>query len=397
MANEPSEENTLSVANFCNFLFFFLMAFPKFLVFYPQYKFTFVFCLGLIYLGLSLVMEKIRCEKLFVSNIIIALSLLTLAVPLRFIAFHTTVIWLIELPFLVLIGLRFEKPIIRYFAFLLSAVVFLKLLSYDFHLPEVVIISGYGFAWNKVISFLGFISTGICFWFGRAAVKQGKGKATLEHSLNNIYSGLAVIFVTILLWLLTDPIWLTLGLCFEALILSFLGMLLRDRFIRAYSFLVILISAYRFCFLDTYGAMGDVARWAMICAKVLSAYGMYFIFRNLLKRSLLEVYEKDILPVVFVLSTVLFTVAMFKFVSYSWVSLALGLEGVVLFVSGFLVKDKIFRWGGFALFGITIARIVLVDMANLPIIYKIVSFIVLGVLFLGVSFIYTKYTIPKQK
>jgi uncharacterized membrane protein len=112
---------------------------------------------------------------------------------------------------------------------------------------------------------------------------------------------------------------------------------------------------------------------------------------------LLEVYEKDILPVVCVLSTVLFTVAMFKFVSYSWVSLALGLEGVVLFVSGFLVKDKIFRWGGFALFGITIARIVLVDMANLPIIYKIVSFIVLGVLFLGVSFIYTKYTIPKQK
>ncbi len=64
---------------------------------------------------------------------------------------------------------------------------------------------------------------------------------------------------------------------------------------------------------------------------------------------------------------------------------------MALFVTGFLAKDRSFRMGGFIVFGITLMRVIFVDLAGLAVFYKIVSFIVLGILFLAISFVYTKY------
>jgi len=392
--SKPSIQNSLSVANFCNFLIFFFMAFPKFIIFYPDFKFTFVFCLGVIYLFSSFIMEKTNSKALFISDILIALSLLTLAVPLKYAPYQTAIIWLIELPFLILIGVYFEKKIVRYFSFLLSLVIFSKVIFYDMSLPEVIILFGYGFSWNKVISLLSFISFCICFCFSK---RKGIASDNLEAMLNNLYSAFAVIFATIAMWLLVDPKWLTLSLFIEALVLSVAGNLWKDRYLRAYAFFAIVIASYRFCLIDSYPWASDIVRWIFICIEVLIAYCMYFIFRKLRNKSLLEFYEADIFQGIFVIATALLTWAMFKYVAYSWISIALGLEGMVLFVAGFLVKDRIFRWAGFSLFAITIVRVIFVDMSQLAIIYKIVSFIVLGILFLGVSFIYTKYTLPRQK
>jgi uncharacterized membrane protein len=68
---------------------------------------------------------------------------------------------------------------------------------------------------------------------------------------------------------------------------------------------------------------------------------------------------------------------------------------VVLFIVGFLIKEKIFRQAGFIIFAITLVRIAFVDIAGLVVVYKIVSFIILGLLFLGISFIYTRLSKDK--
>ena len=88
---------------------------------------------------------------------------------------------------------------------------------------------------------------------------------------------------------------------------------------------------------------------------------------------------------------------MYRYIPRQWTSLALGLEGIALFTIGFLGKDKVFRLGGFIIFGLTLLKVVFIDLAGLQIIYKIVSFIILGILFLGVSYIYTKFNIEKAK
>ena len=46
-----------------------------------------------------------------------------------------------------------------------------------------------------------------------------------------------------------------------------------------------------------------------------------------------------------------------------------------------------------ALLALTLGRVVLVDLSGLDIIFKIITLIILGVLFLGVSYIYNRFSI----
>jgi uncharacterized membrane protein len=48
------------------------------------------------------------------------------------------------------------------------------------------------------------------------------------------------------------------------------------------------------------------------------------------------------------------------------------------------------RWQGLALFGLVVAKVFLYDLSSLEAIYRIVSFMVLGLLLLGVSFFYQR-------
>ena len=74
-------------------------------------------------------MEKLKSDKLSISDTLIAVSLLTLAIPLKFMPFHTSVVWLIELPFLIFIGLNFDRKVYRYFCFALAGILFFKVIA----------------------------------------------------------------------------------------------------------------------------------------------------------------------------------------------------------------------------------------------------------------------------
>jgi uncharacterized membrane protein len=57
---------------------------------------------------------------------------------------------------------------------------------------------------------------------------------------------------------------------------------------------------------------------------------------------------------------------------------------------GFLRLICVLRYLAIALFGVTICKVMLIDMANLEMIYRIVSFIVLGRLLLLASLLHQK-------
>jgi uncharacterized membrane protein len=50
-----------------------------------------------------------------------------------------------------------------------------------------------------------------------------------------------------------------------------------------------------------------------------------------------------------------------------------------------------FRIGAIALFGLTVAKVFLVDLSELDAIYRILSFLVLGAVLLAASFLYARY------
>ncbi|MCX5694147.1 MAG: DUF2339 domain-containing protein, partial [Candidatus Omnitrophica bacterium] len=194
LMNQNQEERIMrriSSANFLNFLLFYLMTFGELSRLYPDQRFNFMFGFGIIYLILALVMEKLKNTSLFTSNILVALSLLTLSIPLKFIPFHTSLIWMIELPFLMFIGVVFNRKVFRYFGNVLLLILFIKVYLFDSNTQGPVYIFGHVFSWDKFISLVGFISTSACFYALRYS-KNVKSMvcSSLEKPLFNLSSAL---------------------------------------------------------------------------------------------------------------------------------------------------------------------------------------------------------------
>jgi len=74
-----------------------------------------------------------------------------------------------------------------------------------------------------------------------------------------------------------------------------------------------------------------------------------------------------------------------------WISIAWGIYALALTLFGFLKKAKLLRQLGLAIFGITVLKVFFIDLSFLTGWQRIVSFIVLGLLLLGIGFVYNKH------
>jgi len=71
-------------------------------------------------------------------------------------------------------------------------------------------------------------------------------------------------------------------------------------------------------------------------------------------------------------------------------SIATALYGAGLLVAGFVRSTAALRWCGLAVFTLTIAKVFVVDMAELPTLHRVGGFLVLGLALLGASFLYQR-------
>ena len=79
-----------------------------------------------------------------------------------------------------------------------------------------------------------------------------------------------------------------------------------------------------------------------------------------------------------------------RFQAQLWISVAWALYAAALVVLGFRRRQADLRWAGLGVFAVTLVKVFLVDMAGLSAVYRIGSFLVLGVLLLGASFLYQR-------
>ena len=91
------------------------------------------------------------------------------------------------------------------------------------------------------------------------------------------------------------------------------------------------------------------------------------------------------------LGTVLSAILLYYEVSGRLLTVAWGLEGAVLLAAGFPVRERSLRLSGLALLLVCILKLFLFDLRQLETPYRILSFIVLGVLMLAVSWVYTQF------
>ena len=92
-----------------------------------------------------------------------------------------------------------------------------------------------------------------------------------------------------------------------------------------------------------------------------------------------------------VLGTSLLTILLFHEVQGRLLTVALGIEGAGLLVAGIALSERIMRLSGLVLFLLCIGKAFLYDLRQLDTFSRIVSFIVLGLLLLGASWVYTRF------
>jgi hypothetical protein len=74
------------------------------------------------------------------------------------------------------------------------------------------------------------------------------------------------------------------------------------------------------------------------------------------------------------------------YLTASWSALAL-----VLFTVGMMLRERVYRWLGLGILAFALGRIVIFDVWKLETLYRILSFMALGIVLLVLSFIYNKY------
>ena len=96
-------------------------------------------------------------------------------------------------------------------------------------------------------------------------------------------------------------------------------------------------------------------------------------------------------PLYSVLGTTLLTILLFHEVQGRLLTVALGIEGAGLLVAGMALSERVMRLSGLLLFLLCIGKAFVYDLRQLDTFSRIVSFIVLGLLLLGASWVYTRF------
>jgi hypothetical protein len=90
------------------------------------------------------------------------------------------------------------------------------------------------------------------------------------------------------------------------------------------------------------------------------------------------------------LGTALVSLVLYNEVTGSLLTVAWGLEGLLLLAAGFPLKERVLRYSGLALLLACILKLFVYDLRSLETFYRILSFLALGAILMGVSWVYAR-------
>jgi hypothetical protein len=91
------------------------------------------------------------------------------------------------------------------------------------------------------------------------------------------------------------------------------------------------------------------------------------------------------------MATFLLSALLYGSVSGGLLTVSWGLQGLGLLTAGFSLRERVLRLQGLVLLLVCILKLFLYDLRNLETLYRILSFMALGLILLGVSWIYTRF------
>jgi len=245
------------------------------------------------------------------------------------------------------------------------------------------------------------------FYYLSAKLRKEGGRGQLvawESGLSRLYLYAPALLVAVLIRFEAGPVLAVVGWSLFALGLLFVGIRWKSDDLRWQSYVLALLTFLRswatnFHIPDNLaGAPDRVLIGAVVVGSLYAGQFLCSRCRNggisaakSRVRDLLTQLDQQAATMYSILATTLLTLLLFYEVSGRLLTVAWGLEGLVLLVAGFLLRQRVLRLLGLLLLGVCILKVFVYDLRQLDALARILSFVVLGVVLLGVSLIYTRY------
>ena len=234
------------------------------------------------------------------------------------------------------------------------------------------------------------------------------GTEAQRRLLGTLHLAVAVGFITIAIPLKLEAHWITLGWLVESGLLLWVGSRARAQLLVALGFVALALGVFRLLAIDDFHPAHAVfnARFLTYLVAIAVLAGIYRFGGPSTEPNV----ERN-LRAAAVAANVLALVALTREISDVFARAA-GQDGVVrhdldiarnfaysalymlygaaLMFAGFWRHSAFLRWQALVLVAVTIAKVFVYDVSELDRVYRILSFIVLGVLLLGISFAYQR-------
>jgi uncharacterized membrane protein len=244
--------------------------------------------------------------------------------------------------------------------------------------------------------------------------KRRTGEPDVIKTVNLLHAAIAIVFVTIAIPLKLESHWITIGWLVESAVLLFVGVRAKSDFLRYFSVATLLLGIGRLLVWDNFRvetlifnarfatylvAIAVLAgivtagykyarepeipfvRVAGVLLNVLALVALTLEVSDYFSRQITEWYRTHNVVMHDMTQQIIFQ----RNLSFSAIWLAYG-AGLMIF--GFWKTSSFVRWQALVLIAFTIGKVFLYDVSQLQQGYRIVSFIALGVVLMGVSYVY---------
>jgi uncharacterized membrane protein len=260
------------------------------------------------------------------------------------------------------------------------------------------------YRWGLTASYLALAALHLIVVRALPEPKPGASDATLH--VRWLFAGLALVCVSLAIPARLDNHWLTIAWAVEGALLVWGGARIDSWKLRVAGCLFFAITAVRLIFLTISAHRFIWNERFLTYAIAVACFALSCRFVRGIAAELGEA-ERKLFGVLAVAVNVFALIALSLEVwDYFWRTQTLGMErwlaqqlalsvlwtlyAVGLIAIGLARRSALLRWQALALFGLVVGKVFLYDLSSLDRIYRIISFLVLGVLLLGVSFVYQR-------
>jgi uncharacterized membrane protein len=288
-------------------------------------------------------------------------------------------VWALFALLLLAAGWRARLPGVRLESHAVAAAVLVRLFAINFT------DAGYSFGISHCLTTIAFVVAcyGATAWWHRRVHAR---LAAWEAPLYRPYLYAASALVATLIDRQLRPQWIALGWAAFALLLLVLGRRLNLRDFQYQSYALAALAFVRCLAAEFQPPVLSILPLERILVASLIAACLFLA-------QLLIPFGRERAARLFysLLSTAIVTTLLYQEVSGSVLTVAWGIEGAGLLICGFPLRDRTLRLSGLMLFLVCVGKLFFYDLRQLETLYRILSFFVLGVILVGVSWLYTRF------